>query len=213
MSGDPAAPLDRVRAAALDRAETTSPADAAAPPSDRGAVAPSERGAVAPLGRAEVERLYRAHGHLVLRRATLLLGNPADAQEALQELFAGLLRAPGEVREPGAVVAWLYRATTHHCLNLLRHRRTGARLVERHLAPAPGQAPGHGGERAAALAEVRRLLARLPEEEGAAVVYHHLDGMTYDEVAAQLGCSRRKVGYLLERAQASLASGREEERT
>jgi RNA polymerase sigma-70 factor (ECF subfamily) len=171
------------------------------------------RAEAVPLDRGEVDRLYRAHGHLVLRRAALLLGNPADAQEALQEVFAGLLRSPGEVRQAGAVVAWLYRATTHHCLNTLRHRRTGARLVERHLAPAPGEAGGHGGDRAAALAEVRRLLARLPEEEGAAVVYHHLDGMTYDEVAAQLGCSRRKVGYLLERAQASLAPAQEEEPT
>jgi len=29
--------------------------------------------------------------------------------------------------------------------------------------------------------------------------------MTYDEVAEMLGCSRRQVGYLLERAQQSLA--------
>ena len=165
------------------------------------------------MSREEIERLYRAHGHVVLRRATLLLGNEADAQEALQEVFAALLRAPGEVREAGSVVAWLYRATTHHCLNALRHRRTGARLVERHLAPAAGEAPAHAAEglhRADALAEVRRLLALLPGEEGAAVVYHHLDGMTYDEVAAQLGCSRRKVGYLLERAQGLMERERAE---
>jgi DNA-directed RNA polymerase specialized sigma24 family protein len=38
----------------------------------------------------------------------------------------------------------------------------------------------------------------------AAVVYHHLDGMTHTEVAETLGCSRRQVGYLLERAQQAL---------
>ena len=41
----------------------------------------------------------------------------------------------------------------------------------------------------------------LPDEVAAAVVYHHLDGMTPAEVAELLGCSRRQVGYLLERAQ------------
>jgi RNA polymerase sigma-70 factor (ECF subfamily) len=41
----------------------------------------------------------------------------------------------------------------------------------------------------------------LPEDVAAAVVYHHLDGMTHAEVAELLGCSRRQVGYLLERAQ------------
>ncbi len=160
------------------------------------------------LDRAGVERLYRAHGHVALRRARLLLGNDADAQEALQDVFAALLRSPGEVREPGAVVAWLYRATTHHCLNVLRRRRTGARL-----AAVEPEVPVAANGRGQALAEARSLLASLPEEEGAAVVYHHLDGMTYEEVAGQLGCSRRKVAYLLERAHGLLAEREREVRT
>lgn len=146
----------------------------------------------------DIERLYRSHGHLVLRRARAILDNEADAQEALQEVFAALLRTPGDIRAARSVVGWLYGATTHHCLNLLRNRRTGARLVELHLVPT---VPTAGRARADALVEARDLLATLPEEVGAAVVYHHVDGMTYDEIAAQLGCSRRKVGYLLERAQ------------
>jgi RNA polymerase sigma-70 factor (ECF subfamily) len=159
------------------------------------------------LDRAGVERLYRTHGHVVLRRATLLLGSDAEAQEALQEVFAALLRDPGSLRSVGSTVPWLYRATTHHCLNVLRRRRTGARAVERHLAPIAAEAACARGD---ALAEVRSLLARLPGDVGAALVYHHLDGMTYDEIAAQLGCSRRKVGYLLERAQGLVARARAE---
>jgi RNA polymerase sigma-70 factor (ECF subfamily) len=147
---------------------------------------------------ADIERLYRAHGHLVLRRARALLGNEADAQEALQEVFTALLRAPGDVRAAGSAVSWLYGATTHHCLNLLRDRRTGARLVELHVVPV---LPTAARARADALTELRKVLAQLPDEVAAALVHHHLDGMTYDEIAAQLGCSRRKVGYLLERAQ------------
>ncbi len=161
------------------------------------------------LDRAGVERLYRAHGHLVLRRARLIVGNEADAQEMLQEVFASLLRSPGDIRNGASVVAWLYRATTHLCLNLLRGRRTGARLLARHVATiAEARDP-----RADALAEVRQLLVRMPEEVGAAVVYHHVDGMTYDEVAELLGCSRRKIGYLLERAQALASEGARAERT
>jgi RNA polymerase sigma-70 factor (ECF subfamily) len=161
----------------------------------------------APLGRDGVERLYRLHGHVVLRRARLLLGSDPDAQEALQEVFAALLRDPGALRSLGSVVSWLYRATTHHCVNVLRRRRTGARAVALHLAPlAPPAAAG----RPDAAAEVRSVLALLPDEEGAALVYHHLDGMTYDEIAAQLGCSRRKVGYLLERAQGLVERSRAE---
>ncbi len=152
--------------------------------------------------RAEIERLYRSHGHLVLRRARLILGSEPDAQEALQEIFAALLREPDSLRGLSSTVGFLYRATTHHCLNQLRNRRTGARLLAARVAPAQReQAPGS----AEAMAEVRSLLAQMQPEVAQAVVHIHLDGMTHDETAELLGCSRRQVGYLLERAQQSLA--------
>jgi RNA polymerase sigma-70 factor (ECF subfamily) len=146
----------------------------------------------------EVDRLYRTHGQIVLRRARTLLGSEHDAQEVLQELFASLLRSPGSVRNAKSIVSWLYQATTHFCLNQLRNRRTSARLLEQ--KPEPEAA----GPRAEALAEVRSLLSQMPSQVAAAVVYHHLDGMTHTEVAEMLGCSRRQVGYLLERAQQTL---------
>ncbi len=149
--------------------------------------------------RLDVERLYRSHGHVVLRRARILLGSEPEAQEALQEVFASLLRAPDSIREVRSVAGWLYQATTHFCLNQLRNRRTGARLLS--LRPVASDVPA----RAEALAEVRSLLSALPDEVAAAVVYHYLDGMTHDEVAQMLRCSKRKVGYLLERAGDSLA--------
>lgn len=151
------------------------------------------------LDGAAIERLYRSHGHIVLRRARSLLGSEHDAQEALQEVFASLLREPSSLRNARSVTGWLYQASTHFCLNQLRNRRTGARLLELHVPPQSA------GPTAEALAEVRRLLAQMPDEVAAAVVYHRLDGMTHDEVAEMLGCSRRQVGYLLERAEASVA--------
>jgi len=151
------------------------------------------------LDSAAIERLYRSHGHIVLRRARALLGSEPDAQEALHEVFAALLRTPDGLRSAASVVAWLYQATTNFCLNLVRHRRTGARLLES-FAPA---LPTHS--RPEALAELRKLLSRMPPDVAAAAVYHHMDGMTHAEVAEVLGCSRRQVGYLLERVPLSLA--------
>jgi len=147
---------------------------------------------------ADVECLYRSRGHLVLRRARTLMGNEAEAQEALQEVFAALLRDPRAVHTD--VSAWLYKATTHWCLNQLRKRRNGTRLEE---TQPLGEAAAVGS--AEAMAEARRLLARLPAQVAAAAVYHHVDGMTHSEVAAMLGCSRRQVGYLLERARDQVA--------
>jgi len=150
-----------------------------------------------------VEQLYRSHGHIVLRRARYLLGSDADAHEALQDVFAELLRAPLALRAPGALVRWLYQTTTHLCLNQLRNQRTSLRLLDRHVATVQPSTERPRGE---ALAAVRQVLARLPDELAAVVVYHHLDGMTHEEISEVLGCSRRQVGYLLERAHASLHS-------
>ena len=154
------------------------------------------------VDRSAIEALYRSHGHIVLRRARMLPGSEADAQEALQEVFASLLRSPETVRNARSLVGWLYRATTHFCLNQLRNLRTGARLLESR-APAPVREVS--AFNVEATAELRRVLALLAADVAAAVVYYHLDGMTHAEVADLLGCSRRQVGYLLERARESLA--------
>jgi RNA polymerase sigma-70 factor (ECF subfamily) len=153
------------------------------------------------LDRDAIAALYRSHGHVVLRRARALLGSEADAHEALQEVFAALVRNPDALRRGSSVVAWLYQATTHHCLNQLRRARTSARILKLHAAPSLNLA---GSSREEALSEVRRILNVLPEAEAAAVVYHYMDGMSHAEVADVIGCSRRQVGYLLERAQTLL---------
>src|SRR5262249_59989906 len=104
----------------------------------------------------------RAHGHIGPGRARLLLGSEPDAQEALQEVFASLLRAPQSLRNAASVVGWLYQATTHFCLNLLRNQRTGARLLQ--ARPAPALA---AGSRGGAVAELRSPPPRRPSAAAA----------------------------------------------
>jgi RNA polymerase sigma-70 factor (ECF subfamily) len=149
----------------------------------------------------EVDRLYRAHGHVVYRRAHELLRSPSDAADAVQDIFLGLVRRPEQLAGVARITAWLYRATTHHCLNKLRDRRGRFRLLGA-LRPASSVPP-----RSEAFAQVRALLDRLPEPLAEVAVYHHLDGLTYDEIAELLGCSRRQVGYHLERLHALVAHG------
>ncbi|MGB5809992.1 MAG: sigma-70 family RNA polymerase sigma factor, partial [Polyangiales bacterium] len=47
---------------------------------------------------------------------------------------------------------------------------------------------------------VRQALELLPEELANAFVYYYVDQMTHAEIAEVMGCSRRQVGNLLERA-------------
>jgi RNA polymerase sigma factor (sigma-70 family) len=153
--------------------------------------------------RLRVDAIYREHGHVVLRRATRLLGSEDEGREALQELFASLVERPEQFSHKSAITTWLYSATTHLCLNRLRDKRTRARLLEeRGRALEPGAPPG-----ADHALLVRQLLSSLPAELATAAVYYYVDEMTHEEIARVLGCSRRHVGNLLERLRDTAMEG------
>ena len=145
-----------------------------------------------------IEDIYRKHGHSVLRRARALLGNEEDARELLQEVFTSLLDRPVQFTGQSNIATWLYSVTTHGCLNRLRNERTRRRLLQAHV-PASEEAATGDPEQEALLREV---LTRLPRELAEVAVYRYLDGMTQEEIASLLGCSRRHVGDLLGRMHA-----------
>jgi RNA polymerase sigma factor (sigma-70 family) len=149
--------------------------------------------------RRDIERLYLAYGASVFRRALSILGNKHDAEEAMHDVFARVIDVGDQFRGDSHVMTWLYSATTNLCLNRLRDRRRRSALAQEHFVPVQAvSAPGHA-DRSAIL---RELIARMPEELSAVCVYHYLDEMTHEEIADMLGCSRRHVGNLLERARA-----------
>jgi RNA polymerase sigma factor (sigma-70 family) len=153
---------------------------------------------------AELDALFRSHGPRVFRRARRLLGRDADAHEVVQDVFLGLVERPGQLELRDGVSAWFYTATTHACLNRLRNMRGRARILAARGQPSeadPQLEPD-------ALVQLRDALAQLPPPLGEVAVYTFVDGMTQEEIAPLLGCSRRQVGVLIERVR---AWGREQE--
>jgi RNA polymerase sigma-70 factor (ECF subfamily) len=145
--------------------------------------------------RPSLEQLYLSHGPAVLRRARQLLGDEAEAQEVLHDVFTSLLQDPDQFAGMSSAMTFLYRMTTNDALGRLRRRRTRGRLLE---ANQRGRAePTHPSPEA--LVELRALLLSLPEELAQVAIYYHMDGMTQQELALVLGCSRQWVGKLLQR--------------
>jgi RNA polymerase sigma-70 factor (ECF subfamily) len=154
---------------------------------------------IAPLSfQLSLEALYVSHGPAVLRRARQLLGDESDAQEVLHDVFTSLLQEPGQFKGLSSPMTFLYRMTTNAALGRLRQRRTRERLLAAHHA---GRAePAHPSPEA--LAELRVRLLSLPDELARVAIYYHMDGMTQDELANVLGCSRQWVGKLLQQLEA-----------
>jgi RNA polymerase sigma-70 factor (ECF subfamily) len=145
-----------------------------------------------------LERLYQSHGPAVLRRAHQLLGNEAEALEVLHDVFASLLEKPEQFAGRSSIMTYLYGMTTHLALGRLRRERRRQHLLERHHDRDDGAV----GARGLVRAELRELLGTLPDELARVAVYHHLDGMTHDEIAELMGCSRQWVTKLLARLRA-----------
>ncbi len=67
------------------------------------------------------ETLWREHRPFLVDVAFRMLGNIGDAEDAVQDAFARLLRA--DVEEIGDVRGWLVVVVTRRCLDVLRSAR------------------------------------------------------------------------------------------
>ncbi|WP_437484205.1 RNA polymerase sigma factor [Sorangium sp. So ce1014] len=136
------------------------------------------------------------------RLAARVVGDLAEAEDALQEAFVDAYRALREGRYDGRskVETWLYRIVTNACLDALRRRRDTPRE-----APAEPRFDGLvSAEARVALRELDALLAALPPQDRAALVLVAVEGLPAKEAAAALGCSEGAVEQRLVRARAAL---------
>ncbi|MEO1171954.1 MAG: RNA polymerase sigma factor [Myxococcota bacterium] len=152
--------------------------------------------------------LYRTHGPMVYRRALKILRDPAEAEEALQEVFVRVLRRKDSFRAKSQVTTWLYSITTHYCLNRIRNSKRRRQLYDERVAPALSET--HRPDTDTRL-WARDALAVADPKQAEAAVYVHMDGMSHREAAEVMGVSKRTIGNLLERFAAAV-SEREEER-
>lgn len=138
-----------------------------------------------------------------------LLRNAADAEDAAQEVFIRAYEGLTRFRGDAAFSTWLYRIAVNRCRDLLRKSsrekaESWERLLEEHgeraeamLATEPEAPPVD-----AALLE--RILGRLPEPYRAVLVLREMHQLSYEEIAAALGCSLDAVKGRLKRARQEL---------
>jgi len=157
---------------------------------------------------------FRAFGPATWRLARTLLGQAADADDAVQEIFLRVRAKAGQFDGRGSFAGWLRQLAARHCLNLLaeRRRRAARETAEPHDEPiaAPAAAPDAAVD---VRDEVETLLARLPEPFKTVVVLRELGGLSYREIAAQLELPIGTVMSRLARARERLVAASGEEST
>jgi RNA polymerase sigma-70 factor (ECF subfamily) len=151
--------------------------------------------------------------------ALALLGDAAEAEDAVQEAFLRGFRALQGFRGDADLRTWLYRITVNLCRDAGRRKSARQRLLLRLAGrgpeePDPGPAPDEAVEQAAEGRELRRLLAALDARHREPVVLKHVAGRSVNEIAAALkipeGTVKRRLHEAYRKLRAELAKGGEQ---
>lgn len=152
------------------------------------------------------------------RLAARMLGNVADAEDALQDAYVSAYRGLVEGRYDGRskLETWLYRIVANTCIDQLRKRKP--RAEDRLSGVSPEQEAKFDGlvsaEARVALRELDTMLAALTPHERAAIVLVHVEGLTVREAADAVGTTEGAMEQRLLRARGALRKrGAEEEAT
>lgn len=145
-------------------------------------------------GEPEVMRILQTYGDMLYRTAWLLLGNPHDVQDALQEVLLRYLEKAPAFVSPDHEKAWLLRVTTNCCKDSLRARR---RHSHADLEPLRECLPAR---------ESRHLqeLYALPAKWKTVLILHYFEGYSVKEIAGILGLTENAVKKRLQRARDAL---------
>ena len=136
------------------------------------------------------EELYRAHSGRLFSVACRMVGNTADAEDLLQEIFLTAHRKLESFRGDASLGTWLYRLAMNQCLDHLRSRGARAGQVTDTLDDDPTLADAGSrtlAEQTVTKMDLERALAKLPEGCRAAFVLHDIEGLEHREVADALG--------------------------
>jgi RNA polymerase sigma-70 factor (ECF subfamily) len=154
------------------------------------------------------EALYRKYVEAVWGLALRLTGNRSDAEDVVQDTFAEALRDAAQLRERGAVRAWLMGVAVHQVHRRFRRRRLlrllgldrGAadsldEIAARHTPP----------DVLAELQLIGRELRTLPSKTRIAWTLRYVEGCSLGEVAEYCGCSLATAKRSIAAAQRRLA--------
>ena len=157
----------------------------------------------------QVTALYNGHHEAICRFARLFLGNRGDAEEVAQEIYAKLLEERAVLPSPVSR-SWLYKVVLNACRDRrkswwfrLQRSAVDVTVVESlvHYGPTPETAV-LDSEREARLME---LLQSLPPRLRAPVILRDIEGLSYEDIAASLGCGIGTVSSRLNRGRKTLA--------
>jgi RNA polymerase sigma-70 factor (ECF subfamily) len=152
----------------------------------------------------EAVMLYKDRVHAY---ATLMLRDPAEAQDVAQEALVRLWEHRARVQRQG-VRLWLMRTARNLCIDRIRKVKVraevddGDAVVESEADVTPG--PEKMTESGELGRMIKRALASLSPQDRSVVIMREVQGLPYDEIADSLGLPLGTLKARLHRARERL---------
>jgi RNA polymerase sigma factor (sigma-70 family) len=159
---------------------------------------------MAELKKNLVERLFVEHGSALLAFLYRRVRRHPDAAELAQEVYVRMLRVPDmtTIRNPEAYLYAVASNLAKEHAHRVPHDSTVLDIDDPLVQEQLAELPAFGGllDREQRIIRLREVLAQLSPKCRAAVVLQYWHGLSYQEIAQQLGVSTNMVKKYLSQA-------------
>ncbi|WP_342078293.1 sigma-70 family RNA polymerase sigma factor [Yoonia sp. SS1-5] len=139
--------------------------------------------------------LYNATSEKLFGLTLWILGNRADAEDALVDTYRSIWQAAGKYPRNGlGPMTWLLTIARNTAVDRLRRRQIGPRggredLDDIAAITAPARSPEMQSGAAGARSQIANCLDKMPKDRAIALRRAYLDGQTYVDLADRLDVS------------------------
>lgn len=158
--------------------------------------------------RAAFEVLFETYKDKVFSIAVYSFGNDrAIAEDVTQQIFLKLFTAIRQFRGDSQFSTWLYRLVVNACLDEKRRRRRLLPWGETVAMRYPGEKKPQEKQfaRNEVAAAVQAAIAELKPKFRLPILLKYVEGLSYEEIATVMGCSKGTVASRLNRGHSQLA--------
>ena len=166
-----------------------------------------------PVTMVAYHRALAEHADGLKAYANRLLGDPTAAEDVAQDAFLALYRHLNQV-PTAAFRPWLFRVARNLCLDQRRRKfklslfRDLQKDDEQPFTPSDdhGDRPDEVAETREAQAAIEQAIGELPTKFREAFLLCEVEGMSYEDAAAVMGCPVKTVSTRLFRARQRFTS-------
>jgi len=145
-----------------------------------------------------MKEIFDEYRDKVYRIAYGVVRHREEALDIVQEVFVKLFRTIGHFKGKSSFYTYVYRTAMNTAIDHVRKFKKSTSLsfedgVERYLPDSPEKRPDQVAMDRELEGKVKGALAKLPDDQRAAIVFREVEGLSYQEMAKAMGCSMGTV--------------------